>query len=76
MVTCIIDAMEGHNVAVSDITGAFLQTDMVHRDHTVRARLCGVLVDLLVKIDPSKFLDKVFLGSGQKVIYSFPKNSL
>ena len=50
--TCIIYAMEGRDVAISDITGAFLQMDMVHGDRTVRVRLCCILSDLMVKIDP------------------------
>ena len=52
MVTCIINVMEVGDVAVTDIPGAFLQTDMVHGDRIVCVRLCGVLADLLVKNDP------------------------
>ena len=52
MVTCIINVMEVGDVAVTDIPGAFLQTDMVHGDGIVCVRLCGVLADLLVKNDP------------------------
>ena len=76
MVTYTVDAMEGHDVAISDIPGAFLQTDMVHGNHAVRVRLCGVLVNLLVKIDPSKFVQKVVMESGQKVIYAVLNKSL
>ena len=52
MVTCIIDVMEGRNVAIAYIPVAFLQTDMAHCDFTVHVKLCGVLVYLLVNIDP------------------------
>ena len=58
----IINAMEGSGVDVDDITGAFLQTDMVHGNRIARVRLCGVLSDLLVKIDPLKVSEKVDLG--------------
>ena len=76
MVTCIIDAMEGRDVATADIYGAFPQMDMVHGNFTVCARLCGVLADLLVKIDQLKFTDKVVLKGGQKVIYAVLKKAL
>ena len=49
---------------------------MVHIIRTLRARLCGVLADVLVNIYPSKFTDKVDLEGGQKVIYVVLKNSL
>ena len=52
MVTCIINAMEVSEVDVSDTPGAFLHIDMVYGDRKVRVRLCGVLADLLVKIEP------------------------
>ena len=61
MVTCIINAMEGSDVDIVCITGAFIQTDMVHGDHTVRVRLCGALEDLLVKNDTEKFTDNILM---------------
>ena len=70
MVTCIIDEIEGREVAIADITNTFLQTDMVHSNLTVRVRLFGVFADLLARIDPSKFADKVVLEGGHKVIYA------
>ena len=76
VVTCIINAMEGRNVAITDITGAFIYTDMVNRNYTVRVRLCGVLAHLLVRIDPSNFAENVVLEGGQKVIYAILKEAL
>ena len=55
---------------VANIIGAFLQIDMVHGDRIVSISLCSVLADLMVKIDPSKFADKVFVEGVQKVIYA------
>ena len=55
-------------MAISDIPGAILQTDMVRRNRTVCARLYGVLAYLLVGIDPLKFADIFFLEGGHKVI--------
>ena len=68
MVTFIVNAMEGCDVDTADIPGAFLHMNMVHGNFAVRARLCGVLADLFVNIDPSKFADNFFLEGGQKVI--------
>ena len=76
VVTCIINAMEGRNVAITDITGAFIYTDMVNINYTVRVRLCGVLAHLLVRIDPSNFAENVVLEGGQKVIYAILKEAL
>ena len=76
MATCIIDEMEVRDVTVSDITGVFLQTDMVHGNHIVRVRLCGVLWDLLVNINPEKFAEKVVLEGGQKVTYAVLNKAL
>ena len=61
MVTCIIDAMEGRKVAVANISGSFIHTDMVHGYLIVCVRLCGVLVDFLVKLYPEKFAYKFVL---------------
>ena len=44
---------------VANISGAFLQTDMVHINHIVRFRLCGVLVDIMVNIDPETLHKKL-----------------
>ena len=49
---------------VSDIPGAFLQTDMVHGDCIVHIRLCGVLAGLLVNIDLAKTSDNIVLEDG------------
>ena len=69
-VTFIIDAMEGRDVDIVNIPDAFLQTDMVHGNSIVRVRLCGVLADILVNIDPLKFGDKAILEGRHKVIYA------
>ena len=76
MVTCIIDAMEGCDVAVTNISGAFLYTDTVHVNCIVRTRICGVVKYLMVNIEPTEFSEKVFLEGGQKGIYADPKKAL
>jgi hypothetical protein len=46
MLSCIIDAKEGRNVATANIPGTFMQTDMVDTVHMV---LEGTMAELLVK---------------------------
>ena len=41
--TAVIDALEGREVAVVDVPGAFMQADM---DETVHVRFTGKMVDL------------------------------
>jgi hypothetical protein len=52
MLSCIIDAKEGRDVATTDIPGAFMRTDMVDTVHMV---LEGTVAELLVKIDPKLY---------------------
>ena len=42
MLTCMIDAFEGRDVATVDIPGAFLQTKMPNDERVVRVMLEGV----------------------------------
>ena len=49
MLTAAIDAMEGREVAVIDVPGAFMQADM---DELVHVRFTGKMVELLMEIDP------------------------
>ena len=63
-------------MAVTNISGAFIHTDMVHGEPIVRIRLYGVLSNLLVKIDLENFAEKVFLEGEQKVIYAAFKKAL
>ncbi len=46
--TVIIDALEGRDVAVIDVPGAFMQADM---DELVHVRFTGLMVDKLLEID-------------------------
>ena len=53
LLTCLIDAMEGRDVATVDIPGAFMQADMEGDD--VHLRLEGKMVNILTKIDPKLY---------------------
>ena len=50
MLSCMIDAMEGREVATADIPGAFLKTDYVKGD--IHIKLEGALITLLEEIYP------------------------
>jgi hypothetical protein len=54
MLTCVIDAQEGRDVAVVDIPNGFVQTVVSEEDaqHRVVVRIRGPLVDILVSIAP------------------------
>jgi hypothetical protein len=57
MLTCVIDAQEGRDVAVVDIPNAFVQTVVSEEDaqHCVIVRIRGPLVDILVSIAPDVY---------------------
>ena len=46
--TAVIDAMEGRNVVVLDVPGAFMQPEI---DELVHVRFTGAMVTLLLAID-------------------------
>ena len=50
MISCMIDAMEGREVATSDIPWAFLQTDYYKGD--IHIKMEGYMVTLLEEIYP------------------------
>ena len=65
-ITCLIDAMEGQEVMICDIPGAFMQSDM---DELLHMKLEGEIAHLLIHLDPSynQFLP---YECGKPVIYT------
>ena len=55
LLSCIIDAQEGRDVAVIDIPNAFIQTRVEDEKDMVTIKLRGVLVDILVDIAPDVY---------------------
>ena len=53
MLSCMIDAMEGWEVATADIPGALLQTNYDKGD--IHIKLEGAMVNLLEEIDPEYY---------------------
>jgi hypothetical protein len=63
--TAGIDDMEGREVAVVDVPGAFMQADM---DTIVHVQFTGKMVALLLEID-SAYTPYVSIERGEKVLY-------
>ena len=55
LLTCVIDAEEERDVSVIDIPNAFIQTRVQDPKDMVIIRVRGVLVDMLVEIDPKLY---------------------
>lgn len=64
--TAVIDAMEGREVAVFDVPGAFMQADM---DELVHMRFTGKMVELLLEIDRGMYEPCIVVERGEKVMY-------
>ena len=58
MLSCMIDEMEGRDIATADISGAFLQTDYDKGDINIKPE--GAMVTLLDDIDPEYYKDFIF----------------
>ncbi len=67
LITAAIEAMEGRDVAVIDLLGAFLNADM---DEVVHMVLRGRLAELMVKFAPQIYRKYVTLGvKGEPILY-------
>jgi hypothetical protein len=55
LLSCIIDAEEGRDVAVVDIPNAFVQTRVENKKDMAFIKIRGVLVDILVEIAPDVY---------------------
>ena len=64
--TAIIDALEGREVAVLDVPGAFMQADI---DELVHVTFTGEMVNMLLQIDHDKYKDYVVTEREDKVLY-------
>jgi hypothetical protein len=64
MLSCVIDAKEGRDVATVNIPSAFLQADM---DELVHIKLQGKMAELLVKLDPKLYQKYVEIEKGRSM---------
>jgi hypothetical protein len=66
ILSCVIDAIEGRDVATCNIPGAFMQSDMKGK---VVMKLKGMMAEAILKIDPKKYTKYVARENGKDVIY-------
>ena len=64
--TAVIDAMEGRNVVVLDVPGAFMQAKI---DELVHVRFTGAMVKFLLEIDYDMYKEYVVVEKGEWVMY-------
>ena len=65
MITSVIDAKEGREVAVVDIPNAFVQTEM--EGERVVMKMRGKLAELLLEVAPEVYREFVVIECGQTV---------
>jgi len=72
MLTGVIDAHEERDVMTCDIPNAFIQALMPEtkdRDERVMMKITGVLVDMLVKLNPELYGPYVVYENKRRVLY-------
>jgi hypothetical protein len=71
MLTATIDAKEGRDVMTADIPNAFVQTDIEDQKEGERIimKIRGILVDMLVELDPDLYGPYVTYERNEKVLY-------
>ena len=72
LLTAVIDINEERDTMISDIPNAFIQTEMpeVNEDEQrVTMKITGVLVDMIVQLNPNTYGGSVVYGSGRNVLY-------
>jgi hypothetical protein len=73
ILTCVIDAIEGRDVATCDIPGAFMQSDMKGK---VVMKLKGVMAEIILKIDPKLYTKYIAKENGKDFIYVILQKAL
>ncbi|GAX21402.1 hypothetical protein FisN_28Lu124 [Fistulifera solaris] len=66
LLSCVIDAKEGRDVATLDVPGAFMQAD---QDEEVFVRMDEKMAELLAKTDPKCYTKFLTEERGKKVLY-------
>jgi hypothetical protein len=65
ILTCVIGAIEGRDIATCDIPSAFMQSDMKGK---VVMKLEGVMAEAILKIDPKLYTKYIAKENGKDVI--------
>jgi len=77
LLSCIIDAEEGRDIAVIDIPNAFIQTRVKDEKDMAFIKIRGVLLDILVEIAPDVYMPYVTLNKkGTKQLLVQCQNAL
>ena len=72
MLTLTIDAHENRDVMSADVPNAFIQTAMPEvkeGEERVMMKITGVLVDMLVQLNPQLYGPHIVYEKGNKVLY-------
>jgi hypothetical protein len=62
----VIDALEGRDVAIIDVPGAFMQADT---DELMHVRFTGKMLDLLLEIDAEMYGPCIVQEGKEQVMY-------
>eukprot|EP00957_Ditylum_brightwellii_P043642 3308607-Ditylum_brightwellii.AAC.1 len=73
MLSCLIDAKEGRDVAIIDIPGALMQADI---DEIVHMKFEGTMAELLTKLEPKMYRKYLQDEKGKPLIYVQLKKAL
>ena len=65
----MIAAWEDRDVMMADVPNAFIQTNMPDGNECVIMKITGVLVDIIVLINPEKYNRYVVYKKGRRVLY-------
>ena len=75
MLSCMIDAMEGQDVATTNIPGSFLQTGYDKID--IHIKMEGTIVTLLEDIDPEYYKYYIYIDKCiRKCMYADSKKAV
>ena len=77
LLTAIIDAKEGRDVAVIDIPNAFIQAHLENEEDNAIMHMRGTLAELLVKVAPKIYTKYITINAkGETVLYIHLLNAL
>jgi hypothetical protein len=69
LLTATIDAEEGRDVMTVDIPNAFVQTKLDINQEKVIMKIFGILVDMLIEINPEMYRSYTVCEGSHRVIY-------
>jgi Reverse transcriptase (RNA-dependent DNA polymerase) len=73
LLSCVIDAEEGRDVATLDIPGAFMQAEP---DEVLHMKLEGQMAELMARLDPQVYCKHIQVERGKSVLYVELKKAL